>query len=124
MQNPLILAGLALTTGVVIGILVQPDSDIPGVTAHLSEQDQTAVEPDLASSTSSSTDLTLDSLNAVERRLEREIKARKALEEKLAEMNRKLIALERNVQLPVDGNLAARAEDPDETGLPDPECPT
>ena len=118
MQNTLILAGLALAIGIVIGILVQPDSDIPDVTAPLSEQDQAGVESDRASAKVSGTDLTRDSLNAVERRLEREIRARKTLEAKLAEMNRKIMDLERNVQLPVDSNLTAAAGDQDETGLP------
>lgn len=118
MQNTLFLAGLALAIGIVIGILVQPDSDMPGVTAPLSEQDQAGVVSDRASAKVSGTDLTRDSLNAVERRLEREIRARKTLEEKLAEMNRKIMDLERNVQLPVDSNLTAAAGDQDETGLP------
>lgn len=118
MQNSFILAGLALVTGIVIGILIKPGSDMPEVTAAPSEQGQATVESGRATGKVIGTDLARDNLIAVERRLEREIKARKVLEEKLAEINRKIIDLERNAYLPADSNLTVGIEDQDESGLP------
>ena len=117
MQNSVVLAGLALATGIVIGILIELNSDTPDVTATVSEQDQAIVAPDRTTGVFS-TDLASESLSVLERRLDEEIKARKALEKKLAEFNRKITDLERNAQLLVDTNLAAIVEEQDESGLP------
>ena len=116
MQNPLILASLALATGVVIGILIQPGPDIPDASASVSEQD--LVISDQTTAKDFSTDLASDSLIALERRLDEEIKARKALEKRLTALNRKIIDLERNTQLAVESSLAAKDEEQDESGLP------
>lgn len=118
MKNPFILASLVLATGIVIGILIQFDSDTPGVTASIQQQDQAIAASDRTSGKISSTDLTRDNLIAMERRLDEEIKARKALEKKLTELNRKLINLERNAQLPAENNVAAKDVEQDESGLP------
>ncbi len=117
MQNSAVLAGLALATGIVIGILIELNSDTPDVTATVSEQDQAIVAPDRTTGVFS-TDLASESLSVLERRLDEEIKARKTLEKKLAEFNRKITDLERNAQLLVDTNLAAIVEEQDESGLP------
>ncbi|MDH3636482.1 MAG: PDZ domain-containing protein [Gammaproteobacteria bacterium] len=118
MQNSLILASLALATGVVIGIFVQFDPDTPDVSVSVTEQDQALVASDQTTGQVFSSNLASDSLIALEQRLEEEIDARIALEKKLAELNRKITDLDRNAQLADDSNLAAKAEDQDESGLP------
>lgn len=116
MQNSLILASLALATGIVIGVFIQLDTDTPDVTAAVSEQ--AAVASNRTTGKVFDTDLSSDGLSALERRLDKEIDARKALEKKLAELNLKINDLERNAQLPADKNLAAEDEEQDESGLP------
>ena len=118
MQNPLILASLALATGIVIGIMIQPDPDTPDATASISEQDQALVATDQTAAKVYNTDLESDSLIALERRLDEEIKARKALENRLTALNRKIIDLERNARLAVESDLASQDEEQDESGLP------
>ena len=112
------LASLALATGVVIGILIQPGPDTADATASVPEQDQALLATDQTTARTYSTDLESDSLNALQRRLDDEIKAREALENRLTELNRKIIDLERNAQLAVESNLAAADEEQDESGLP------
>ncbi len=118
MKYPLVLAGLALATGIVIGISVQLETDTPDVTTSVSEQDRASVASGRTSEKVLNTDPAGDSLIALERRLDQEIRARKALENKLAKLNRKIIEWERNAQLTAEKNFAAMDEEQDESGLP------
>lgn len=118
MQNPLVLASLALATGVVIGILVQPGPDSEDATAPVSEQDQAIAATDQTTAKVYSTDPESDRLIALERRLDEEIKIRETLENRLTELNRKIIDLERNAQLAVESSLTVKDEEQDESGLP------
>jgi C-terminal processing protease CtpA/Prc len=118
MKYPLVLTGLALATGVVIGISVQLETDTLDETTSVSEQDQATVALGRTSEKVLHTDAVGDSVIALERRLDQEIRARKALEKKLAELNRKIIEWERNAQLTAEENFAAMDEEQDESGLP------
>mgnify|MGYP001816386843 CR=1 FL=1 len=118
MQYPLLSISLALALGIAVGVIIQNGLVTSSVSTTDTVSDPNALNGDRSTETGLKANLDTGNMAELSRRLDEEIRARKALEKKLAELNRKIIELERNAQLPAEINLAAMDEEQDESGLP------
>ncbi|MBT8433744.1 MAG: PDZ domain-containing protein [Gammaproteobacteria bacterium] len=118
MRYPLLIIGLSLATGIAIG-LISHDYAAQSFTAPPDRVTVgTVANGDLQTANGPGADITADGLEELNRRLQNEIIARIAFENKLAELNQKILQLELKAQLSVETTSTASIDGIDDSNLP------
>ncbi len=99
MRTPLIFLGLALGAGIAIGVIIQNDSETPGLKTTTATQNTATMAADRDAAINFDIDRSAADIKKLNRLLEDEIGARQALEQKFEELSDQVAAFDSNLQI-------------------------
>ncbi len=99
MRTPLIFLGLALGAGIAIGVIIQNDSETPGLKTTTATQNTATMAADRDAAINFDIDRSAADIKKLNRLLEDEIGARQALEQKFEELSDQVAAFGGNLQI-------------------------